>query len=72
MASKVYRQSWADKGYEPHDHHYLITRISMVRELPPERPSLHLIHDLLSLSPCCVRVCASEQEGGVGHPLLEG
>ena len=43
MASKVYRQSWADKGYNPHEHHYLITRISMVRELPLERPLLLLI-----------------------------
>ena len=32
LSSKVYRQSWADKGYDPLTHHYRITRISLVRE----------------------------------------
>ena len=29
MNQKVYRQSWADKGYDPTGHHYLITRIGL-------------------------------------------
>ena len=29
LNQKVYRQSWADKGYDPNGHHYLITRIGL-------------------------------------------
>ena len=29
LNQKVYRQSWADKGYDPTGHHYLITRIGL-------------------------------------------
>ena len=33
LNKKVYRQSWADKGYDPSGHHYLITRIGLRNQI---------------------------------------
>ena len=30
VGSRVYRKSWADKGYDPTQHNILITRVGMV------------------------------------------
>ena len=66
LHSKVYRQDWADKGHDPKDHYYLITRIAMVRPTTCSLPA----------SPWPTRAdraCTFAAEaGGMGHSLLEG
>ena len=31
VGSKVYRKSWEEKGYDPQNHHVLVTRTKLVR-----------------------------------------
>ena len=66
LSTRVYRQSWADKGYDPNGHHYLITRVAMV--------SIRLIHCGVRLRPTVLvvhAVCA-EKARGLGLAVLEG